>query len=111
MPACCQVVTTTATREEAAALADAVVARRLAACAQVAGPVESRYWWHDRVETATEWVCLAKTTTDRADALVAAIAEAHSYDEPEILVTRVDGGSAGYLRWIAAVVGGGDAGP
>ena len=35
---------------------------RLAACVQVVGPIRSTYRWEGRVETATEWLCLAKTT-------------------------------------------------
>ncbi len=78
----------------------ALVDRRLAACVQVVGPVESRYRWEGRVETATEWLCVAKTTAERYDELEAAIGELHSYDVPEILAVPVVRGSAAYLRWL-----------
>ena len=67
---------------------------------QVLGPVESRYWWGGTVETATEWLCVAKTTADRYDEVEAAIRSAHSYDVPEILALPVVRGSAPYLRWL-----------
>src|SRR5215469_6267548 len=50
-----QVQTTTDSRVEAMELARAAVEARLAACAQVAGPVASTYWWNDELERAEEW--------------------------------------------------------
>ncbi|MGH9154331.1 MAG: divalent-cation tolerance protein CutA [Acidimicrobiales bacterium] len=100
-PAVVQVVTATGSSREAAALADMLLTARLAACVQVWGPVESRYWWQGRIESATEWLCVAKTTADRLDAAVAAVAQAHSYDLPEVVVTPVVGGYAPYLDWVA----------
>ncbi len=95
-----QVTTTAPSREEADALARALVDTRLAACVQVVGPVESRYWWDGKVETATEWLCVAKTTADRYDDVEAAIRAVHSYDLPEILAVPVVRGSEPYLRWL-----------
>ncbi len=56
-----QVITTVETREDAERIAKAMVESRLAACAQVAGPITSTYWWKGRIEDATEWQCLLKT--------------------------------------------------
>ncbi len=72
---------------------------------QVVGPIVSRYRWQGAVEEAREWQCLAKTTRDAYGAVEAAIREAHSYDEPEILATPIVAGSAGYLTWIEENVG------
>ncbi len=99
--ACFQVLTTTASREEAAQVADALLSRRLAACVQVTGPVESRFWWQGSLESASEWMCLAKTTEDRVEEVVATIRQAHSYDTPEVTATRIVAGNPAYLRWIA----------
>jgi len=99
------VTTTAGTREEAEALSRALVDGRLAACVQVIGPVESRYWWDGAVETATEWLCVAKTTADRYDEVEAAIRATHSYDVPEILAVPVVRGSEPYLRWLGSETG------
>jgi periplasmic divalent cation tolerance protein len=95
-----QVVTTTGSREEADAIADALVHARLAACVQIVGPVESRYWWKGGVEVAQEWLCVAKTTGARYPALEDAVRELHSYDVPEIVALPVTVGSEPYLRWV-----------
>src|SRR5947209_11347868 len=105
-PALVQVQTATSSPEEAARVAATLLDRRLAACVQVVGPVESRYWWQGEVETATEWLCLAKTTAGLADAVTAAIGEAHSYQTPEVVVLAIVEGSQGYLEWVAATVAG-----
>ncbi len=91
-------------QEEADAVASSVLDRRLAACVQVVGPVESRFWWEGKLDTATEWLCLIKTTEERLDEVVATVREAHSYDTPEIIALPVVGGSESYLRWVTEVV-------
>ena len=101
---CVQVQTTAGSKEEADRLASVLLERRLAACVQVLGPMESRYWWQGALESATEWLCLAKTTADRVDHVVAALGEAHSYDTPEVLATAVSGGNERYLRWVEETV-------
>ena len=95
-----QVATTTGSREEADRLTRSAVERRLAACAQVAGPITSTYWWNGTVETASEWQCLLKTSGARLDELRAHLESEHSYETPEIIATPIVGGSAAYLAWI-----------
>ncbi len=95
-----QVVTTTAEKADAQRIAAALVERRLAACVQVDGPIESCYRWQGSIERATEWRCVVKTTDDRYSDVESAIRELHSYDEPEILAVPVVAGSPGYLRWL-----------
>ena len=95
-----QVQTTTDSRPEAMELARAAVESRLAACAQVAGPMTSTYWWDDGIERAEEWLVMLKLPTDRYDELVALLTDRHSYDEPEIIAVPILRGSAGYLNWI-----------
>lgn len=95
-----QVQTTTDSRAEAMELSRAVVESRLAACAQVAGPVASMYWWDGGLERAEEWLVLLKLPADRYDELAAFITERHSYDEPEIVATPIVAGSESYLSWI-----------
>jgi periplasmic divalent cation tolerance protein len=95
-----QVQTTTDSRTEAMELARAAVESRLAACAQVAGPVTSTYWWDEDVERAEEWLIMLKLPADTYEQLVALLTELHSYDEPEIVATPIVAGSETYLTWI-----------
>lgn len=99
-----QVTTAVGSAEEAERVAAALVEQRLAACVQVAGPMHSRYWWRGEVETAEEWLCVAKTTGGRYHEVEAAIRAIHTYDVPEILAVPVVAGNPSYLDWIAVEV-------
>src|SRR5204863_3267030 len=92
-----QVQTTTDSRAEAVELARGAVEARLAACAQVTGPIASTYWWEEQVERAEEWQLILKLPTDRYAELAVYLTERHSYDEPEIVATPIITGSPGYL--------------
>ncbi|MGW1027023.1 divalent-cation tolerance protein CutA [Streptomyces sp. NPDC002577] len=94
------VLTTTDDEGKARRLAHGAVEARVAACAQIPGPVTSVYRWEGTVETADEWQVLFKTTADRYEALETWLTEAHDYDVPEIIATPVVRGSAAYLAWV-----------
>ncbi len=101
-----QVTTTADDADVLTALARDAVAARLAACAQIEGPITSTYWWQGTLETADEWRATLKTTQARADALEAFLMEHHPYDVPEVLRTPVIGGNPAYLAWVRAEVRG-----
>ena len=46
-----------------------LVEERCAACANILPPVESIYWWEEKVESANETLVLFKTSADRYNAL------------------------------------------
>jgi periplasmic divalent cation tolerance protein len=97
---CCQVTTTLPDRALAERVAALLVEERLAACAQVVGPVASTYRWEGRVETAEEWFCHLKTTESRFPRLRDRLRELHPYDTPEIIAVPIVAGDPAYLRWI-----------
>ncbi|WP_164104060.1 divalent-cation tolerance protein CutA [Candidatus Laterigemmans baculatus] len=99
-----QIVTTVAEKSAAETLAQGLVQRRLAACVQIDGPLASVYRWAGEIEQASEFRLTLKTTAAAARQAIAYLGEAHPYDEPEILMIPVAGGSDGYLRWLAAEV-------
>lgn len=101
------IVTTTIDSEGAAqAIARSSVEHRLAACAQVSGPIHSTYRWNDAVETADEWLITFKTTQQAGSGLADHIRSAHTYATPEIVSVEITtaGSSPDYLRWIGANV-------
>ncbi|MFG1880253.1 divalent-cation tolerance protein CutA [Sphaerisporangium sp. NPDC049003] len=88
--------------EEAVKLARSIAGERLAACAQMVGPIRSVYWWQGEIKDAQEWQLLIKTTAALFPALEAHIKANHSYDTPEIIATPIVAGSAEYFAWISA---------
>ena len=95
-----KVETTVGSEEEARKIARELVEKRLAACAQVAGPVTSTYWWEGKIEEAREWQCIAKTRKDLYETLEKTIREIHPYQVPEILAVPLIAGLKVYVRWI-----------
>ncbi len=86
--------------EEARRIARALIEERLAACANILGPCRSIYRWQGKVEEAEEVAAIFKTAAVRADAVVARIAELHSYDVPAIMVWPIDQAFAPYSAWV-----------
>jgi periplasmic divalent cation tolerance protein len=95
-----QVITTVAGKEDAQKLARALVETRLAGCVQIVGPIASTYRWEDQVETAEEWLCIAKSRNDLHEELERTIHEMHPYQVPEILAVPVITGNRDYLDWL-----------
>lgn len=89
------------------ALGRELVERRLVACAQIDGPIESTYRWKGAIECAAEWRLTLKTRSERLEALASVVRERHTYDVPEIVAVAVVGGDPEYLAWIDANVRGG----
>ncbi|HET8841854.1 MAG TPA: divalent-cation tolerance protein CutA [Ktedonobacteraceae bacterium] len=95
-----EVRTTTDDREGAHQIAQALVTQRLAACAQISGPITSIYWWEGEISETDEWVCTVKTRKELYAAVEQAIRQNHTYQEPEIIAIEVGAGSASYLNWV-----------
>jgi len=99
-----QVATTVATEEEAGAIAGLLVEQRLAACVQVIGPMTSHYRWQGKIETAAEYLCLAKSSATLYPEIEAAIKSIHTYEVAEIIAMPIIAGSKEYLAWLTAEV-------
>jgi periplasmic divalent cation tolerance protein len=95
-----QVSTTVNSKKGANRIARKLLNERVAACVQVFGPIQSRYWWKGRIELAKEWICFIKSKASDYPRIEASIRKAHPYDVPEILALPVLRGNASYLRWI-----------
>ena len=95
-----QVISTTATKEDAMAIAQGLVELRLAACVQIAGPITSYYRWDGQITTGEEWQITAKTKAAFYNEVENAISHLHKYDVPEIIAVPVLDGSANYIRWL-----------
>jgi periplasmic divalent cation tolerance protein len=84
----------------------AIVARRLAACANILPGMVSHYWWQGKIERGEEVVMILKTRAALAGAVGEAVRQTHPYETPAILTVPVEDGDAGYLDWIMAETAG-----
>jgi periplasmic divalent cation tolerance protein len=98
-------IVTCANAPEARRIAQAVVVKRLAACANIFdASVHSVYRWKGHVEKAREVMMFLKTTTKRLEQLEREVKRLHSYDVPELIALPIAAGSKEYLEWIATSV-------
>ncbi len=94
------VLVSTASEEEAASIAGALVGEGLAACVNIVPSVKSIYRWKGEVEEASEVLCVIKTEKRHFDKLKERVLELHSYDTPEVIALPITGASSEYLKWI-----------
>ncbi|WP_096702940.1 divalent-cation tolerance protein CutA [Magnetospirillum sp. 15-1] len=97
---------TAADREAALALARALVAERLAACANVLDGATSVYWWDGKVCEGPEAVLICKTRADLVDSVIKRVRELHDYACPCVVALPIETGNPAYLDWIRTETGG-----
>ncbi|MFC8664046.1 divalent-cation tolerance protein CutA [Streptomyces sp. NPDC057199] len=97
-----QVSTATETRDQAVELARSVVSERLAAGAQIIGPVTSAFWHDGEFGTGEEWQLLLKTQQSRYAELETHLLKHHPWQNPELAAVPIVAGSKGCLEWITA---------
>ena len=88
-------------RESALAIARQVVEESLAACGNVIPNVTSVFRWNGKVNEEEEVLLILKTSAVKSPALIARVAELHTYEVPEVLCLRVEDGFGPYLDWVA----------
>jgi len=93
------VLTTASSRDEANAIANVLLERRLAACVQFVA-IDSAYVWQDEVVREPEVLLIVKTRAELFDEIGAAVVELHSYDVPEVVLVPMQAGLGPYLAWI-----------
>jgi len=91
---------TASSDEEALRIGRALVAERLAACANVIPGMRSVYWWEGRVQDGNETVLIAKTRADLVAALTDRVKALHSYSVPCVVALPITAGNQDYLDWL-----------
>ena len=88
--------------EDANRLARALVSEKVAACVNLMPNVSSVYRWDGDIQEDAESLLIIKTSTDRIQALRAAVSRLHTYDTPEFLVVDTDSAqsSPDYISWV-----------
>ena len=89
-------------RAAAERLAEALVAKRLAACINILAPCRSVYRWQGAVQHEEEHPVLIKTTRAAYAELEAEIRAHHPYELPEIVAVPIERGLPAYLDLVAA---------
>jgi len=81
-------------------IAEAVIARRLAACANRFAAIESAWHWEGAVERGREVALLLKTTERHFEAVAALARGIHPFEVPAITAVPLAAATPDYAAWI-----------
>lgn len=91
---------TASSKEEALLIGRDLVDKKLAACVNVLGSVNSIYRWEGSLEEAQEIALLAKSRRHLFGSISERVKEKHSYNTPCIISFHVDQVDSLYGDWI-----------
>ncbi|MBW8192506.1 divalent-cation tolerance protein CutA [Neiella marina] len=93
-------LTTCADQQQAATLANGLLAQRLAACINVLPQMQSWYRWQQKVCHDPEVQLVIKTSSEKVIDAMAWLEQHHPYDTPELVVLTADDASQTYRQWV-----------
>ncbi len=97
------ILCTTPSRDVAERIADLVVPKGLAACANIIGGIYSIYTWKGETCRDNECLMILKTRAELFERLRREITSNHPYEVPEIIALPIIDGHSPYLDWIQQV--------
>ena len=94
------VTTTLERKDDAERLGNALLEKRLIACAQISSPITSIYRWRGKTTTATEFVLGVKTISQCFPQIEKFLLQEHPYEVPEIIAQEIPLASKAYKDWV-----------
>ena len=95
----CIVSTTTDSKENAEAITESLLQKKLIACAQ-SSTIDSSYKWQGKIIRAKEIRLQMKTKKSLFTQITDEIEALHTYDVPEIIMVPLVNANEFYLKWI-----------
>jgi len=80
-------------------IANELVQNKIAACVNIT-KISSIYSWQGKIENASEYLVLFKTTQKNKKSLKEKIKASHPYDVPEIAEINITSINKSYLKWL-----------
>ncbi|MFH1359523.1 MAG: divalent-cation tolerance protein CutA [Candidatus Omnitrophota bacterium] len=87
-------------KKEAVKICQALLKKKLIACANVIDSVESFFWWQGKIDRAKETLCVLKSKKRLLKEITQTVKSLHSYDVPEVIALPIIGGHKPYLDWV-----------
>lgn len=98
------VVTTLPNAGAAKEMAYSLVEKKLAACVQLMGDIQSIYPWEGKICEEQEVLLSAKTTDSKWLEILSFIQSTHPYDLPEIMAFSPEQFESQYSKWVESEV-------
>lgn len=89
----------------ASRIAEDLIDKRLAACANLYPAIRSVFRWQGAIERESEVPLLVKTRPDLFGAVETAVRAIHPYETPSIVGLEIDHVNADYRDWVFAETG------
>lgn len=86
-------------KKDAERIAKYLLQKKLIACANIF-PIESHYWWQNKIEYAKEYAMILKTMAKNYQKIEQAVKKIHPYNCPCLVILELKGGYRPYLDWI-----------
>lgn len=99
-----QVSTATESKDMAVTLVGEAVRQRLAASAQIRGPITSAFWHLGEFGTGEEWEAVLLTTQERYAELEAFLIANHPWQNPQITAVAVVAAAKACADWARQAV-------
>ena len=95
----CIISTTTDSKENADAITQRLLEKKLVACVQ-STTIHSVYYWEGKITESEEIHLQMKTKRSLFENIQTEIEHLHTYDVPEIIMVPMEGANLHYLQWI-----------
>ena len=93
------IISTYPNKKSITKIANKLVQNKIAACVNIT-KISSIYSWQGKIENATEYLVLFKTTQKNKKSLEEKIKASHPYDVPEIAEINITSINKSYLKWL-----------
>ncbi|MBT8344536.1 MAG: divalent-cation tolerance protein CutA [Sulfurovum sp.] len=95
----CLISTTTDSKENADAITQLLLEKKLVACVQ-STVIQSTYHWQGQIINSEEILLQMKTKRSLFEKIQTEVEHLHTYDVPEIIMVPLAGANLHYLQWI-----------
>ena len=93
------IISTYPNKKSITKIANELVQNKIAACVNIT-KISSIYSWQGKIENASEYIALFKTTQKNKKSLKEKIKASHPYDVPEIAEINITSINKSYLKWL-----------
>ena len=93
------IVSTYPNKKSITKIANELVQNKIVACVNIT-KISSIYSWQGKIENASEYLVLFKTTQKNKKSLKEKIKASHPYDIPEIAEINIMSINKSYLKWL-----------
>jgi len=93
------IISTYPNKKSITKIANELVQNKIVACVNIT-KISSIYSWQGKIENASEYLVLFKTTQKNKKSLKEKIKASHPYDVPEIAEINITSINKSYLKWL-----------